>query len=176
MGGTTQPRTLIRPSEISTLAREVFIDDDKAVRFIVEAEDLDVRPVLGDRLFLYIYENQSDIEVVNNILNGTVYKYNGNTYLFYGLKTAIAYYAYARLIVGGDIEVTRSGLRSRDSDYSHQVPMEERQQVSRECSAIADRHMNQLLDYIKRTDALAAYLERPRRADSQRTKCKIIGD
>jgi hypothetical protein len=165
--------TLITPNEISSLAREVYIDDIKATRFIDEAEDMDVRPVLGDKMLKYIRDN---VATLTDLMNGATYTYNGQTYTFSGLKKAVAYYTYARLIVGGDVEVTRSGLRSRDSDYSHQVPMEERQQVSRECSAIADRHMNQLLDYIKRTDALAAYLERPRRADSQRTKCKIIGD
>lgn len=165
--------TLITPNEISSLAREVFIDDSKATRFIDEAEDMDVRPALGDKMLQYIRENSSGL---TDLLNGTTYTYKGQTYTFSGLKKAIAYYAYARLIVGGDVEVTRSGMRSRDSDYSHQVPMEERQQVSRECSAIADHHMNQLLDYIKRTDSLATYLERPQRADTQRTKCKIIGD
>lgn len=164
---------LITPNEISSLAREVFIDDSKANRFIAEAEELDVRPAIGDKMLQYI---RSNVASCVDLLNGTTYTYNSQTYTFAGLKTAIAYYAYARLIVGGDIEVTRSGMRSRDSDYSHQAPLEERQQVSRECSAIADRHINQALDYIKRTDALAANLERSKRADSQRTKCKIIGD
>lgn len=165
--------TLITPNEISSLAREVFIDDSKAIRFIDEAEDMDVRPALGDKMLQYIRDNKSSL---TDLLNGTTYTYNGQTYTISGLKKAIAYYAYARLIVGGDVEVTRSGMRSRDSEYSHQVPMEERQQVSRECSAIADRHMNQLLDYIKRSDTLSQHLERPQKADTQRTNCKIIGD
>ena len=139
---------LITPSEISSLAREVFIDDSKANRFIDEAEEMDVRPVLGSKMLNYIREN---VSTLGDLMNGTTYTFKDLTYTFKGLKTAIAYYAYARLIVGGDIEVTRSGMRSRDSDYSH-------------------------LDYIKRTEALAAYLERSHRADSQRTKCKIIGD
>ena len=164
---------LITPNEISSLAREVFIDESKANRFIAEAEELDVRPAIGDKMLQYIRNN---VASCTDLLNGTTYTYNGQTYTFAGLKTAIAYYAYSRLIVGGDIEVTRSGMRSRDSDYSHQAPLDERQQVSRECSAIADRHINQALDYIKRTDTLAANLERSKRADSQRTKCKIIGD
>ena len=91
-------------------------------------------------------------------------------------RNGAAFLVFGGSRVGGDIEVTRSGMRSRDSDYSHQAPITERQQVSRECSAIADHHINQVLDYIKRTDALAAQLERPRRADSQRTQCKIIGE
>lgn len=165
--------TLITPDEISSLAREVYIDDSKATRFIDEAEDMDVRPALGDKMMKYIRENSASL---TELMNGDTYTYNGQTYTFSGLKKAIAYYAYSRLIVGGDVEVTRSGMRSRDSDYSHQVPMEERQQVSRECSAIADHHMNQLLDYIKRNERYAQYLERPQRADTQRTKCKIIGD
>lgn len=165
--------TLITPNEISSLAREVFIDDTKATRFIDEAEDMDVRPALGDKMLQYIRQNAGTL---TELMNGATYEYNGATYTFSGLKKAIAYYAYARLIVGGDIEVTRSGINSRDSEYSHKAVIEERQQVSRECSAIADHHMNQLLDYIKRTDSLAQYLERPKRADTQRTKCKIIGD
>lgn len=165
--------TLITPSEISSLAREVFIDDTKATRFIVEAEEMDVRPVLGDKMLAYIRDN---IAQLSDLLNGTTYVYKDATYTFSGLKKAVAYYTYARLIVGGDIEVTRSGMRSRDSDYSHQAPLQERQQVSRECSAIADHHINQVLDYIKRSATLAEYLERSRRADSQRTQCKIIGD
>lgn len=164
---------LITPSEISTLAREVFIDDTKASLFITEAEDMDVRPALGDKMLKYVRDNA---DTLTDLMNGTTYVYNGRTYTFSGLKRAVAYYAYARIVVGGDVEVTRSGLRSRDSDYSHQAPLEERQQVSRECSAIADRHMNQLLDYIRRTPSLASNLERPQRADTQRTKCKIIGD
>ena len=104
---TPATTTLITPSEISSLAREVFIDDSKATRFIVEAEEMDVRPVLGDKMLAYIRDN---VAQVSNLLNGTTYTYNGQTYTFSGLKKAVAYYTYARLIVGGDIEVTRSGV------------------------------------------------------------------
>lgn len=166
---------LINPDDISLLAREIFIDDKKANLAITEAEDIDVRPVLGDALINYIKTHRTDCR---DLLDGGTYSDDCGLHIFGGLKKAIAYYTYSRLIVAGDVEVTRSGIRSRDSEYSHQVDTVERQQVSRECNAIAARIMNDTIGYINSETQFADFLPccglQP--IGKTRVTCKIIGD
>lgn len=165
--------SLITPAELSQLSRMCFADDDKAKRFIDEAEQNDIRKNLGNKLYSYIVENRG---ILGDLLNGCPYTAGSETRYHSGLKKALAYYAYSRLIVGGNVELTRAGVVNRDSDYSHQSDTEERQQTSRETAAIADRYINEVLDYCRNHETLRLYVSANKFKETNRTSVKIIGE
>ena len=166
---------LITPDELSKLTRMSYVDDDKARCFIDEAEQNDIRSKLGDDLYNYVVEHFGELP---DLMNGSSYDTQcGMTRYHAGLKKALAYYAYSRLIVGGNIELTRSGMVNRDSDYSHHSDNEERQQTSRETAAIADRYLNEVLDYVRNDETLKQYAPKPTPfKNTSRTNVTIIGD
>lgn len=163
---------LITASDINTLARPCYADDTKAARFIDEAEQQDLRQRLGDRLYSYIVSNT---EALTDLLDGCTYTAGGEERTVKGLKTALAYYTYSRIVVGGNIEVTRVGVVARDSQYSERSDYSERLQVSRETAAIADYYMSEVLDYCRADATLRLLMRKQNLLSSNRTKFKIAG-
>lgn len=168
---------LITPTEMSSLSRMSYIDDNKAAAYIEEAEQNDIRRWMGDALYEYVTNNISN---VSDLLNGCYYDAQDCCGTIrrrhMGVKSALAYYAYSRIVTGGTIELTRVGVVDRNSDYSYHTDLQNRQQASREAAAIADRYMGEVMDYVKNNETLAAYAAKAQRPNSNRTTLKIIGE
>ncbi len=83
-------KSLIYPSYIWAYRRQ------KINTYIRESEDIDLKSSLGDELLMDIRLNP---EKYNDLLNGGEYKDKcGYKHTFSGLKTALAYYTYARIV------------------------------------------------------------------------------
>ncbi|WP_303742859.1 hypothetical protein, partial [uncultured Duncaniella sp.] len=61
---------LITPSEVTQYGRPISAktDNDKLNAYIIEAEQMNIKPVLGDDLFLSILEKGEDDEKVAMLL------------------------------------------------------------------------------------------------------------
>ncbi|MBE99311.1 hypothetical protein [Flavobacterium coralii] len=98
-------------------------NDAKLNEMILDAQMLDVQPLLGEKLYNLIMNAPEDY---TEIMDGGSYVYQGVTYNNYGLKMVIAYYAYARYIMfGGFTDTPHSFVEklndstSRPVDYSN---------------------------------------------------------
>ena len=138
--------SIITVEEIGTLARPCTIDEDIAVRYIEEAELQDVKSILGDALF---YAVAGDADKYAELLNGGTYESGGVRYGFAGLKTALAYYAWARMVKSAVNHLTRFGYVSKNDDYSHAVDWKERQAAYNDAYAVADGYMQECVAYLK---------------------------
>lgn len=168
---------LITEEEISTLARPCYIDHAKALQFIAEAEQQDIKAKVGDGLFAWVttFSNQSTPEGILMLQGGEWTDSHGNTHVLNGLKKALAYFTFSRIITGANIEMTRTGAINRTSEHSMRSDWQERLQVSRECFGIGQRYLDEVMCYVGGTPMLSA-IAHPHRSDNQRTKIKIIGD
>ncbi|KOS06993.1 hypothetical protein AM493_13850 [Flavobacterium akiainvivens] len=70
--------------------------DEKLNEQILDAQLLDVQPLIGEGLFNKIMALPEDY---NQLLDGGVYEHDGISYTNYGLKMVLAYFAYARYIM-----------------------------------------------------------------------------
>ncbi len=164
---------LISKEEVGTLGRPVYTDPNKIDRFIDEAEQMDVKKALGDVLFRYIVENKSNLAM---LLDGGSYTDGkGASHQFAGLKKALAYYVYSRLVTSGNIELTRAGSVNRSSDYSQRSDWKEREYVSRESASIADNYLRETIGFIRNDATLAPMLPGKFKINSSRNKFKIVG-
>lgn len=78
-------------------------NDDKLNEMILDAQLLDLQPLLGERLFNELTDKPDEhIE----LLNGGIYEHNGISYTNYGLKMVLAYFAYARYVMFGSVTDT----------------------------------------------------------------------
>jgi hypothetical protein len=136
-------KTLITPEEISTLARPCYADEEKALAYIVEAEQNNIKPAIGDDLFIQLKEGEQTF-----LLEGGIYERNGKRYYLNGIKKALAYFVISRLYESSTTELTRQGVVNRRSEYSDNADNSEIISVSRETYAIANRYMEEVEKYL----------------------------
>lgn len=95
------------------------IHNNKLNELILQAQMVDLYPLLGERLYYDILNNTSDW---TELLDGCIYEYNGVTYTNVGLKAVLAHYTYARYSMFGDVIDTAFGLKEKlNNDVSKQV-------------------------------------------------------
>ena len=164
---------LITSTEISSLARPCYCDAVKAAAYIMEAQANDLRLAVGDALYSWLGDetHRATPEGVL-LLNGGTFTDDGCDYVFGGLKKALAYYVFARITMGGNMEVTRIGSINRESGNSSRSDWQERNQTARDCRAIALNEVCLALAYARTTEALSPLVV-GKRADF---KVKIIGN
>lgn len=88
--------------------------------YIEEAEQADLKNLLGAELYYDLVKNKNDGKY-SDFLNGKEYQNSkGNTLAFAGLKKTLAYFAYARLILNDNLKHTNSGMVFKRNEYSEQ--------------------------------------------------------
>jgi hypothetical protein len=93
-------------------------DEGKVDLAIKDAQEFDLRPVLGDALYYDLVKNTTS---ANNqkLLQGEEYVNSaGETILFPGLKASLKYYAMARYIVTLKRHMTSHGIVEKTTPYS----------------------------------------------------------
>lgn len=139
---------LITPDEVANLSRgmSVHVPDEKIEIYLSESENLDVKTALGDALFLDIKANPDKYEL---LLSGGEYETKcGEKKLLVGLKSALAYYTYARLAKNGDGSITRFGFVNKEYEYSNRPEYKEKQIAYNDAFDVASRYMKECIDYL----------------------------
>lgn len=93
-------------------------NDDKLNEMILDAQILDLQPLLGESLYNKILANPADHE---ELLTGGVYEVDGIDYTNYGLKMVLAYFAYARHIMFSSVTDTPYSVVEKLADNSRPV-------------------------------------------------------
>lgn len=138
---------LITRRDIDTLARPCLADDIEAERYITEAERCDLLPQIGAEAYLRIKEDPHSFE---DLLAGGVWKSEcGKTYVFSGLRTALAYYAYARIVKNGGHVATRFGYTEKRDEYSSHVEQKQRTAEANDAYAVAVNYMRDCVNYMR---------------------------
>lgn len=163
---------LIEPRDIEHYARPCTADEDIATRAIEEAELLDIKPALGDRLF----NKLQDSVTFSRLMEGGEYEACGEVHTFAGLKRALAYYAWARLVNSATHHLTRFGYVIKSDDYSRSADLRERQQAVGDATAIANQYMKECLRYIDAHPDIFAEYRGCGAISANKTTFKVIGD
>lgn len=134
---------LITYEELSILARPYTTDRDMAEALIAEAQREDIRRRLGDAVYLKLIEDPFD-ERFRFLLEGGA----KDGQILTGIKTALAYYALARIIRDGNIQATTYGAVVKDDPNSTEPAQAEWQRQYRELFSTADRYMAEVLNFL----------------------------
>lgn len=142
-------KNIITYEELSTLARPCSAEREDAEAIIAEAQRMEIKPRLGDALYIAVASGDSDARL-DTLLNGGQWEDCGkHTRLLTGLKTALAYYAQARLVRDGNIKITTYGSVVKDDQYSEDPIAAERQRQYRELFSQADGYMAEVIEYLR---------------------------
>jgi hypothetical protein len=106
---------LISKTDIQVYRPTAVLDDERIKPFILEAQTLDLKPVLNDALFLqFINKFDQTLDPLyaryQDLLKGKEYSYNGQTILFDGIKPMLSYFSLARFIANNPLNITRMGV------------------------------------------------------------------
>lgn len=88
---------------------------------ILEAQDFDLRPFLGEELYLDLLEdfsNSPSLVKYADLFNGSTYTYNGRTYQHDGVKAILVYHSYARYRGSSPIKDTPYGAMMKKNEHS----------------------------------------------------------
>ena len=163
---------LIDYNEVFELTRKmsVHIDKDKIDAFIREAENMDLKPVMGDAL---LYAVKADSNAFAPLLNGGTYKTpSGEIKTFEGLKSALAYFTFARFVRNGDGNVTRSGFMVKDNEHSARASESEKERTYNDAKSIAERYLSECMDFVRHDEDCGKCCKPVRKA----SKYKILGE
>lgn len=163
---------LITQQDINTLARPCYTDEGLTRRCIAEAQDLDLTPAIGAALLELAQDDHS--ERIEQLLNGGTWEDCNGTHRHKGLKTALAYYAWARATRASVVTATRFGAVVKQDDYSRTSSAQERQAAYGEAFAIADHYLAEVVEFLNANrDIYPEYSGG--RVTNTRNKVKVIG-
>lgn len=124
---------IITPEEVGILSRPIsqHIDHAQISAYITEVEALQIRPNLGASLLTDIKANADKYSCL----------LNGGDSVSGGLRKAVAYYVYAKIIKQGATIATRFGAVEKTDEHSVRMEQERKDNIFRECNSIADAYM-----------------------------------
>lgn len=136
---------LLTFDECRSLGRKIGkVDDDRLSAYITEVELQQVQRTFGSELFKKMQQADKDARVAVLLDGG---EYDG--VVFAGLKTAIAYFVYALLIMDGDYQSTRYGVVVKQSDYSNRLSSTERSNAYNNTLAVANQYLSDCVKYCR---------------------------
>lgn len=167
---------LITIEEVMSLARDMsqHVDKPKVEVYLRESEYIDIKSALGDALFLDVKEHP---EKYSTLLDGGVYETEcGVKKVFAGLKTALAYYTFARVVKNGDGSVSRFGLVKKESEYSSHADLKEKMIAYNDAFDVANRYLKECVVYLRDNKKQFPLYEGKGGLKANQTVFRILGE
>lgn len=139
---------LITIDELRSHTRDMsqHVDKAKIEVYLRESENIDIKSALGDALFLDVKDKPDNYKL---LLEGGVYETEcGDKIVFTGLKSALAYYTFARIVKNGDGNVTRYGFVNKESEYSSRPDIREKMMAYNDAFDIANYCLKECVTYL----------------------------
>jgi hypothetical protein len=148
---------LLTLDEFRQLAKPVAmtLGTGEVTPYIEEAQGIDIMPYLGEALVLDIVEyvdGKPGTPDYSTLLSGGIYTTAGcppRRVEFAGLKKALAYYVYSRLVKNTPYALTRYGDVNKTDQYSVQAERSERSVMERDARSTADYHAAACARYLQ---------------------------
>ncbi len=115
--------------------------------YIIEAQEFDIKPILGTPLFLAIDEA---IEDFDNLFLPYTYEYSGHTYNHNGIKSALIYYTYARYLANANQHSTPSGMMQKLNEFSTNIDEKTISRLVKQAQSGAIAYQNQFIEFLCR--------------------------
>lgn len=120
---------------------------DKTDEYIREAQEIDLMELVP-RLFYFDLVNKFQEPKYQKLIHGDTYTVDGVEIQFSGLKPVLAYFAYSRLAIRGDVTSTPFGFEQKRNEWGDRVSGSEKRDMRDEARQIANSYFSQVVDYI----------------------------
>jgi hypothetical protein len=117
---------------------------------ILEAQDFDLRPFMGDEFYFDLVNNLENYE---QLWNGCTYTFGGRQYTHEGLKTFLIYASYARYVTNASTIATATGLVSKNNIHSEPVTDKTIARITEQSRSGSQVYLNRVTDFLNRNRA-----------------------
>ncbi|MFA5419965.1 MAG: hypothetical protein WC341_16045 [Bacteroidales bacterium] len=124
---------------------------DRLSMYVDEARRLDLQPSLTAELLDKIDTDNTSPLTYALLRSGGTYVYESVTYTFAGLKKALSYFVYARLIKANPVNVTAFGVVNKSDPNSERTDYKMISNMANEAFNIGVAYLADCMDYIGRT-------------------------
>lgn len=142
--------------------------------FIDEAEEFDLKPVIGSQLFIALRANITQ-SIYQDLLNGKQYTYQSKTYEFKGIKAVLVYYTYCRLLINDGVTSTPSGFVKKTLENSERAPAAQMAQMINQAKSGAKHHEDELLCFLNRNSTTYPLYSCSQQTNTGTVKINAIG-
>ena len=145
-------KLLITREDIDRECRPCNAQDALVDRCIEEAQNLDIIPAIGADWWLRVLDRNDDA-VATLLWEGGIYRDTcGNVHIFAGLRKALLYYAYGRIVRSSGGVATRFDFVVKADQYSDSADLQAKVQAYNEAFANADTYKAQCLAYLNTSE------------------------
>ena len=131
------------------------VNEEKALNpFILQAQEFDLKPFLGDPFFLAVYNDAPDFDIYSDLWNGCNYTWGGYEYQHAGLKSYLIASSYARYLVKANSTSTPYGMVTKETPYSSPTDGKVLALNIQQTKSVAIGYMAQVEAYITRNTEL----------------------
>lgn len=162
---------LVTRQDINDEVRPTSADEALVDRCIEEAQSLDVIPTIGADWWLRVLDRENDAVALLLWTGGLYTDTDGQARIFAGLRKALLYYSYARLVRSQGGTSTRFDFVVKADQYSDSADLKAKVQAYNEAFSNADNYMAQCLLFISDGDAC----NKGRKLRNNRLAVKKIG-
>lgn len=146
---------LVTREDIDRECRPCSAQDALVDRCIEEAQNLDIIPAIGAEWWLRLLERNDDKQAIT-LWEGGIYEDDcGEQHIFAGLRKALLYYAYGRVVRSSGGVATRYDFVVKADQYSDSADIKAKAQAYNEAFATADGYKAQALAYLASVAACA---------------------
>jgi hypothetical protein len=138
---------LITIEDIKEIRPMAQLDVKRVDPYITEAQENDLRPILGDALF-YDFVTNYTVAKYRELLNGKTYTQNGYSIFFPGLKPMLCYFALARITQNNAINLTSYGIVQKEMNGSQPVDQRLIGALVTELRDVANSYQTRLIDFL----------------------------
>lgn len=135
---------ILKFREISKSVRDAKINP-----YIDDAQNLDLRPMLGRKLYFDLVENRTDPKYIK-LMEGGVYQFKGEDYYFAGLERVLSILTYARYILFGSGSDTPFGYVNKSGTDSTPVPVSTKRDIYTEDRRAASEYFQDVANFLDR--------------------------
>lgn len=118
-------------------------NEERILPYIDEAINLFIIPSIGATAYRAISEGE-----LKDVLDGGFFSINGKDTYIAGLKKAVAYLTYSRLIKNQQISVTTYSVDNLNSEYGEKISRDEILFQSNEAKEIGLQYLKDVKDYL----------------------------
>ena len=169
---------LITPEDVFHLSRNNSgqIDPREVEVYIEEAEALDIKPAIGAELYYRLLNGDGNAGDNEKLLYGGASNENGVMCIFAGIRKALAYYVYGRIVKNGGRTATRYGFVEKRDEHSTHIEYRERLNSANDATLVADSYMKETLHYIVQSGLYPEYNRCDAGMINRRVTIRVIGD
>lgn len=119
--------------------------------FIDDAEKQDVLPAIGAKLYFDVEANRDGAQYTELLFGGRYTSECGTLKYSRGLVTAVAYLAYARMLIFGDIQYTAFGAVLKTAQYSQKPGENDKIRAADAARKLGFAILDDVVEYARQT-------------------------